>query len=207
MLLFLGMRLILVRHGITPWNEQRRVQGGNSDIELSEKGREQAYKVASALKGEEIKAIYSSPLKRALETAKSIAELHNLKVIEEPALREIDAGEADGLSVEELSQLYPQFWKEWREGEGSIRWPGGESLEEVGERAWGLVERLKVRHNKDTIVLVSHTFVLSVLILKALGIDLGSFRRLRIEVGSISILDLDGERASLVKLNDTCHLR
>lgn len=201
------MRLILVRHGITPWNEQRRVQGGNSDIELNERGREQSYKVASALKDEKIKAIYSSPLKRALHTAQAIAEVHNLKVIEEPALKEIDAGEADGLLAEELIQLYPQFWREWREGEGSIRWPGGESLEEVCERVWRLIERLKGKHDEETIVLVSHTFVLSVLILKALGIDFGFFRRLRIEVGSISILDLEGERASLVRLNDTCHLR
>lgn len=201
------MKVILVRHGETLWNARRRVQGGAFDIELSETGREQAKKVAGALKGEKIAAIYSSPLKRALDTARCIAREHGLEVVLEHDLREIEAGRAEGLAIEELERLFPEFWEDWRKGKGSIRWPGGESLEELTTRVWGVVERIKNRHPEETVVIVAHIFVLICLVLRALGLDLGSFRRLRMDVGSISVLNLDQDMAFLEKLNDTCHWR
>jgi len=201
------MRAILVRHGETLWNARRRVQGGAFDIELSPVGKEQAEKVARALKEEKVAAVYSSPLKRALETARLIAGEHGLEVVVEPDLREIEAGKAEGMAIEDLERLFPDFWEDWRQGKGSIRWPGGESLEELASRVWGVVERIRREHPDDTVVIVAHIFVLICLVLQALGLDLGNFRRLRMDVGSISVLNFDRDRVFLEKLNDTCHWR
>ncbi|MEK7848661.1 MAG: histidine phosphatase family protein [Chloroflexota bacterium] len=199
------MRLILVRHGQTQWNLERRVQGGGSDVELNELGRHQAHTAGLALKDEKIDAIYSSPLRRARDTAREIARHHRRRVRVEPGFIEMDAGDLDGLAFERLPQVHPAFWKEWREGNGSIAWPGGESLEQMMERTWAAVERLRARHPKGTVVVAAHTFVVLCLMLKALDMPPGLFRRLRLEVGSITVLDLDGDRARLVKFNDTCH--
>lgn len=209
-LLTTKMRLILVRHGETPWNEARRVQGGRSDIELGEKGLAQAERLARALEEERIQAVYSSPLKRALVTARAIARPHGLKVRPLPSLREIDAGRAEGLPIDQLSEDFAPFWKEWREGNGPITWPGGESTEEVARRAWTAISRLRRHHSGETVVVVGHAFVLTAILVKALGLPLGNFRRLRVEAGSISILELNRRgplHNRLLLLNHTCHIR
>ena len=109
------VRLILIRHGQTPWNQGSRIQGGFRDIELSEVGRQQAKKIALALKEEDLTAICSSPLKRAFDTAQVIAKHHKLRVHTDPGLREIDPGDVDGLSLDEIKTQHAEFWQEWRE--------------------------------------------------------------------------------------------
>jgi len=96
------MKLFLVRHAESLWNEQGRMQGGLSDIPLSDLGREQARRIAMVLGKEEISAIYSSQLKRAVETAEATAQLHQLEVKIDANLREIEAGELEGITLEEL---------------------------------------------------------------------------------------------------------
>ena len=204
------MRLILVRHGATPWNEARRVQGGRSDIGLGETGQAQAERLARALAEENLHAVYSSPLKRALATARAIACPHGLEVRSLPSLREIDAGQAEGLPVDRLKEDFAPFWKEWREGNGSVTWPGGESVEQVARRAWGAITRLRRRHRGETVVVVGHHFVLTSILVKALGLPLGYFRRLRVEAGSTSVLELDRKgplHNRLLLLNHTCPIR
>ena len=97
------MRLILVRHGQTQWNLERRFQGGGSDIRLNELGHRQARCAGMALKTEKIDAVYSSPLSRARDTSREIARHHRLRVRVEPGFTEIDAGD---LEVGRLSEEY-----------------------------------------------------------------------------------------------------
>ena len=204
------MRLILVRHGETPWNEARRVQGGRSDIALGERGLAQAERLATALAEEDLRAVYSSPLKRALATARAIASPHGLEVRPLPSLREIDAGQAEGLSVDRLKEDFAPFWKEWREGDGPVTWPGGESVVQVGRRAWGAIARLRRRHHGETVLVVGHAFVITSIVVRALGLPPGHFRRLRVDPGSISILELDHRgplHNRLLLLNHTCPIR
>ena len=85
-------KVILIRHGQTSWNQSRRIQGGNNDTVLDEEGERQCRCLAERLKKEDIKAVYSSPLSRAMGTAQWIADGHNLDVIEEPAFREMNCG-------------------------------------------------------------------------------------------------------------------
>ena len=201
------MKLILVRHGETDWNKERRIQGGFTDTELNEAGRKQAERIALALKNEKLTALYSSPLKRALKTAQAIAKFHNLKVETDPNLREVNSGEINGLSLEEIKASYPDFWREWKESENPLRFPEGESLEELQNRAWGVIKGIIQRHPDGAVVVVCHVFTILAIICQALELKLPYFRRLEHNIGGISILNFKGGRASLVLFNDTCHLK
>src|SRR4030067_260206 len=131
------IKLILGRHGETERNAGARLQGGKSDLPLNEKGMNQARYLGLALKGEKLEAIYSSPLKRALETARAISAHHHLKVQTDPALAELDMGSIDGLDLAQTKETQPDFWKRWREEDYSVALPGGESVLQVQQRAWG----------------------------------------------------------------------
>jgi len=107
------LKLILVRHGETYWNHERRVQGGDSDIELNDNGLEQARRLAAFLANEPIIAIFSSPLQRAIATAEVIARHHQLPVEVDQGLRELKVGELEGMSVSNLSTTFSQFLLQW----------------------------------------------------------------------------------------------
>ena len=200
------MKLILVRHGETHWNKQRRVQGGSSDIELSETGVEQANVLASFLRNENIAAVVSSPLKRAVITAKAIASQHQLPLKIDDGLKEIEVGELEGLSISKLNTTFSQFLMQWWEKGGSERLPGGESIVELQERSWRPIEPLLAGHEGGTVVVVSHYFVTLAVIFKALDLPLKYLVRFRLDPGGISILEFEDYGARLVTFNDTSYL-
>ena len=199
------MRLILVRHGETMWNRENRILG-HTDIELSEKGRKQAKRLGVALKDEDVTAIYSSSLRRARETADEIARYHHLEVIPEDAFMELDAGELDGLTFEEVMKRYGEFLKEWANNASSLKIPGGESIAEVQRRAWSAVSKLVDIHANETVIVVSHSLAIQSMINKALEMNLSNLRRLRLDLASISILNFGKSGISLLLYNYTCHL-
>jgi broad specificity phosphatase PhoE len=201
------MRLILVRHGQTPHNADGLVQG-RADIPLSELGRQQAAAIAAALAGEAIAAIVSSPLRRARDTAALIAATRGLTVSEEPDLIEMNVGVMEGLSGAEMRSRYPHVLQRWLEPGGTaVPLPGGESLAAVQERAWRAVTRLHQRYPTDTVVVVTHNFVIVSLVCQVIGLPLDGFRRFRIDVASRTTLEVGPEHCRLLHLNDTCHLR
>lgn len=199
-------RLLLVRHGETVWNKETRLQGGGSDIELNDMGKKQAELVALALKRERLDAIASSTLKRALYTAQAIARYHNLEVETYTKLKEIDAGTIDGLLGQEISKIHPDFYRQWASGQVE-RIPGGESLKEVQDRVWSVVEGLKERYPGGKVVVISHTFVTSSIICRALGVDLRLTRRISSSNAGITLLEFNSAYATLVYFNNTGHLR
>lgn len=199
------LKLILVRHGETPWNEARRVQGSGSDTELSEKGRLQAQCLARALRGEPVAAVYSSPLRRARQTAEAIAAVSGLRVALEPDLREIAAGDLEGRPLEGLGGALGRFMVPGEDG--SIpHLPGGEGLEELQVRAWGAVREIIAAHRSGRVVAVSHYFAILTIICGALGFPLATARRLRVAPGSLNIIGFASTGPLLLALNDTCHL-
>ena len=103
------VKVILVRHGETDWNEARRIQGGSSNTPLNERGRKQAEGLALRLRQEKLQAIYASPLQRSLDTAKAIAYYHQLEVGIEPSCREIAAGQLEGVFTSELGKRLSEF--------------------------------------------------------------------------------------------------
>ena len=199
------MKLILVRHGETFWNEERRVQGGSSDIELNDAGVKQAHRLASFLKNEDIAVIVSSPLKRAKATAEAIASQHQLSVELDDRLREVEVGELEGLSFSSLSTTFSQFLKKWWAGGGSEKLPGGESLVELQQRAWTVIEHLLAKCSERTVVVVSHYFAIIAIILKALDLPLDSFTKFKVDPGGVSILEIRDRGTRLVSLNDTSY--
>lgn len=196
-------RIILVRHGETDWNKERRIQGGSSDPPLNERGREQAESLALRLRHNRIGAIYSSPLRRTLDTAEVIAGYHQLDVIVEPSLKEIEAGALEGVSTVELGRRFSELLTMNVQGEALPRVAGGESLPEVQERGWGTIQRLSQKHPDGAVVIVSHYFVILAIICMVLGLPLSQIGRLRLGNGSISVINLDGQRAWLELFNDT----
>jgi probable phosphoglycerate mutase len=200
------MRLILIRHAETEHNRDNRVQG-RADNPLSEVGVRQAAALAAALRGQEIAAVVSSPLQRAQSTARAVADAVGVSLVTEPDLVEMHVGEMEGISTTEMRERYADFLKEWATEHGAtLPLPGGESLVEVQERAWAVVQRLRERYAEQTLALVSHNFVLGCLITRSLGLPVHAFRRFRLSVASATTLNFRADRTMLVQLNDTCHL-
>lgn len=199
------MRLILVRHGETESNRERLTLG-RADVPLNERGRLQAAALASAFSTPPA-MIYSSPLQRASETARAIAVATGAKLLIEPDLVEMDVGEMEHFTREKLRATYPEFLATWLSAAaGDARMPGGETLREVQARAWAAVERMRLEHEGQRVVVVSHNFVILTLLCQALNLPLGEFRRLRQSLAGRTIVDIGETTAALVQLNDIAHL-
>lgn len=167
-------------------------------------GRKQIESLAFSLQKMEIGTIYSSPLSRALVTAQAIAVYHKLPVQVEPDLRELEVGDLEGITIEELGTEFSQHLTHWREGEGYRRLPGGENLADLKSRVWSAVTDIINGNNHETVLIVSHYFVILTIICAALDLPLKTVRRFRIKAGSMSILNFDSTPC-LTLLSDTCH--
>ncbi len=197
------MKLILVRHGETYWNKERRVQGGSSDIELNDVGIRQADRLALFLRNEKVTAVASSPLKRAISTGEAIARPHHLPLEVDDGLREIEVGQLEGLDASTLSTSFSNFLMQWWQGGGAERLPGGESLVELQQRSWLSTQRLLAEHGDGTIVVVSHYFAILAIMLGALDLPLRHFSKFKLDPASISILEFAEYGTRLVVFNDT----
>jgi len=170
-------------------------------------GRKQAERLGLALKETRIDAIYASPLKRAFDTAQAIAGHHRLPVQVETDLREMEVGELEGISIAELGTTFGQFLLQWRQGRGVEKLPGGESVIDLADRVWAIIQLILKKHEQGNIVVVSHFFTVVVTICKALGWPLTTMERIRVQTGSISIIEFGDGHSRLVSLGDTCHLK
>lgn len=199
------MRLILVRHGETVWNAEFRVQGGNADTALSEKGLGQVQKLAEVMRGEPIDLILSSPLSRAVITAESIARYHDsVPIVTNPGLKEVDVGEFDGLSTVDMPQTFTELLLSWWKG-GCERLPGGESFAELQERTWGVVEPYITEGAPQNILVTSHYFTTLSIIFKALEFPVTMLVKFRMDPGCISILEFGRFGPRLSRFNDTSY--
>jgi broad specificity phosphatase PhoE len=199
------MNLILIRHGETDWNRIGRCQGV-ADIVLNENGKKQARELAHSLRDHNIKAIYSSDLKRARETAQHIAEHHNITVQLEPGLQEMNQGDLEGLSFPDIRDKYAEVLKQWRESPETLRLPSGESLVEVQNRAWKVFEKVHQNHIGETVVVVSHNLTIITLLCKITGVGLKGFRDFHIEATSKNIIISEDGSLRIDVINDVSHL-
>jgi broad specificity phosphatase PhoE len=200
------LKLILVRHGQTVWNESGRFQG-ISDIALSAEGRQQALSLAKSLKDISLAEIYTSPLTRARETAGIVSQYQHCEVRVEEGLKELNQGELEGLTAQDLRDKYPAFFEKWTQEPSLIRLPQGESLKDLQDRAWASVGRILKRHSEGNVMLVAHSFVNRVILCRVLSMSLNDFRCMRQDAGATNILEFTGRGVVLTRLNDTCHLR
>jgi broad specificity phosphatase PhoE len=196
--------IILVRHGETQWNVEE-VFRGRVDVELNETGINQAKLLAQYLSGRRIKAVYSSPLKRASKTAEIIARHHKLGVEITSGLIDFNYGDWQGLPRQQVKDRYRELYAEWLDYPEKVTMPNGESLEDVSQRALGVVDTVVARY-KETVVLVSHRVVGKVLICALLGLDNSHFWDIRLDTCGITTFTYENERFILTEHNNTSYL-
>ena len=163
--------IVLVRHGETDWNRERRFQG-HADQPLNEAGRRQAGELADILGGERLAAVYTSPLRRARETAAIVAERVGLEAHELEALREIDVGDWQGLTIEEIRTRFPERADvAWRSG-----WENGETHGELDARVIPALHALAGRHAGESVLGVTHAGPIRAALAAATGVSLEESR-------------------------------
>ncbi len=199
-------RLLLVRHGNTELN-RAGVFAGQTDAELNAAGYRQVEGLRHRLAAEKIDIIYSSDLRRARVTAETIAAEHQLDVIACPELREINYGRVEGLLFEEIKSLYPRVAELCIDWSPRLKFPDGESVEQLGKRVSQFLDRLKQHTPEQTIVIVAHGGPLRLMVCLLLGIEIWHWRQIHVDLASLSIVDTYPEVAIISRLNDTSHLR
>lgn len=201
------MLLYLVRHGETDWNVQRRIQGA-SDTPLNEVGYHQARALVPVLTGRLITAVYSSPLQRAMQTARLAAEALGLEVQPAPGLAEMDQGELEGMEFAEIQRRYDGFLDKWHKRPAEVRMPGGETMAELQERAWAEIEAMRRAHPLDTVAAFSHNLTIITVLCRILGVHLNDFRRIRQHNAALNIIEHSEARGwSVVTMNALFHLQ
>lgn len=199
--------LLMVRHGQTAWNKDLHFRG-RTDLTLDDTGLKQAEAVARRLTAEyQPVVILSSPLQRARQTATAIARSLNLSVQPEGGLVDIDYGEFTGLSPMEAEAKFLEFYRAWLNVPHVVRFPHGESLDDVRSRLTDLIRRVTELYPNQQVVLVSHQVVCQVLLCALLGIHNGYFSHFQVDTASLTIFELEQGRTTLVTANDTCHLK
>jgi len=197
--------IILARHGETEWNVGE-IFRGRIDIELDETGIKQAQLLAEYLSDVKIEALYSSPLKRALRTAETIANYHQLEIEIAPGLIDFDYGKWQGLPHQEVKNKYKKLYAGWISHPHQVTIPAGESLNDVRQRATGVVDEVIAKY-EGTVVLVSHRVVNKVLICALLGLDNSHFWNIRQDTCGITTFIYENERFILTEHNNTSYLK
>ncbi len=202
----ISTRLILIRHGQMEWNRVERFRG-RADPALTEVGVKQAQAMAERIARWRVSAVYSSPLRRALETAYPIAKRFGLEVEILPGVIDIDYGEWQGLSMEEAETMDGVLYAKWREKPQEVEFPCGESLDKVRERAVAVVSELINKYQGQVVAVVSHKVVCQLLILEVLKLDNSHFWQIAQDVCALNLFEYRDGAASALIINETCHVR
>ncbi len=182
---------LLIRHGENDF-VGKRLAGHLPEVHLNEKGRQQAALIAQTLSKAPIKAIYSSPLERAVETATPLAQALNLPVGIRPGLIEIDFGRWQGKTGKQMRRL--KLWKVVQENPSQMRFPGGESFAEAQQRIHQEIEAIQRAHEEhDLVACFSHNDAISLAVAYYLGLPLDNFQRLSFGTATMTALFLGKE--------------
>jgi probable phosphoglycerate mutase len=198
-------RVLAIRHGETAWNVDGRIQG-QLDVPLNDTGRWQVHRLALAIADEDISAIYSSDLLRALETAQAVARGCDQPITTDAGLRERGFGVFEGLSYDEINKRWPEQAERWRKRDPSFGAEGGETLRQFFERGVGAVMRLAALHPGETIAVVSHGGVMDCLYRAASRIALDAPRSWQLGNASINRLLYTPQGFTLIGWSDDHHL-
>lgn len=198
-------RLLLVRHGVTEFNTSGRF-AGYRDTELNAAGYRQVEQLRDRLANEKIDAAYASDLKRALVTAEVVASRHKVDITTCSELREMNYGDAEGMTFGEINRLYPELAEAIARYDLQMAFPDGETFGAFLERARGFLDRLEGYGTSETVLIVSHSGPLRALVCHLLGIDQSHWRQFRIDNASLSIVDTYPRGAIISLLNGTDHL-
>jgi probable phosphoglycerate mutase len=201
------MRILLARHGETPWNAEGRYQG-QIDIPLSPVGESQATALGKRLQDVQITRAVASPLSRARRTAElALGEARAPMLTFEPDLQEIAHGEWEGLLASEIHEKDPARLSAWREEPDTVLMPGGESLRQVLDRSWqGLSRASEGLGDADTLLVVAHDAVNRVILCRILGLPIAKLWTFRQAPTTLNLLEgPDVDHLEIVRLNDCAH--
>jgi probable phosphoglycerate mutase len=193
--------LLLIRHGENDFVRTGKLPGQTAGIHLNERGQKQAQALGEALKYVPLKAVYSSPLERAMETAAPIASARKLEIIGEPDLMDTDVGSWQGKSLKVLR--HTKVWSIVQNAPSRFRFPDGESFVESQARYVSALERIVKKHTKpkDIVAIVFHADPIKLVVSHFLGLPLDHFQRLSCDTGSLTALLVSESGANLIKLN------
>ena len=198
-------RLLMVRHGESTWNRERRIQG-QLDPPLTDRGRMQAREIADRLSGHDVVAMYCSDLRRAQQTARPIAESVGVEPVTMVDLREIGLGEWEGRTGDELAAGYPALWDEWTRRPSWDLVPGGEGQSAFERRVQRALDALFDAHPEGDVLCVTHGGVVQVALSLIVGRSVDGVFPFLIENCSLSVLQRTLRGPVITAVNDTCHL-
>jgi broad specificity phosphatase PhoE len=183
--------LVLIRHGQTDWNVEGRWQG-QADPPLNERGREQARHAAQYQRQFGFAALYSSDLRRAMETAQIIGAEMGLEVIPEPRLREINLGKWQGMLSADIEAQYPDEFRRWHTSPLTAHPPDGEDIPALATRVLATVNEIIARHPKRRVGIVAHELPIAIVLCRSAGLGLEHLRDMVPESGAWSEVVLEG---------------
>jgi len=194
--------ILLLRHGQNEWVAKKRLAGWIPDVHLNEEGEQQAADLARRLAHLPLKALYSSPVARCVETAGYLGRALQLEIRQLDAVGEVRYGEWEGAEIETLSK--EKSWYAVQHFPSRFRFPQGEALREVQARAVTALETLATSHEKsDMIAVVSHADLIKLLLAHYLGVHIDLFQRIVISPASVSVLALmENGMVRVLRLND-----
>jgi broad specificity phosphatase PhoE len=192
--------LLLIRHAENDYSKRGRLAGRLPGVHLNEHGRQQANDLAKALRGSPIKALYSSPLERAIETARPIAKELQLTIQREAGLVESDVGQWQGRSIRRLALT--KAWRVFQQAPSRARHPGGESMVETQTRVVSALEEICARYKpRDLVACVLHSDPIKLAVAHFIGLPLDHVQRLSCDTGSTTFLAIGANGARLLWLN------
>lgn len=198
-------KLILIRHGETQWNRERRMQG-HSDSPLSEVGLRQAQLLAQRMKNFEFHALYCSDSGRAHHTARTVAEVTGHKLIVEPRLRERHFGLFEGLTAVEIQERHAEAYEKFKSRDPDYAVPGGESAAAFRERALACLAEIAMRHPSEVVVIVTHGLVCDIAYRAAKDIDLMARRDFHLVNAGLNHFRFEDGRWHVDHWGDAAHL-
>lgn len=192
--------ILLIRHGENEYTQKGKLAGWTPGVHLNETGQAQARALAERLMEAPLKAIYSSPLERALETAGPLAQARKLPVQKCEGIGEVRYGEWTGRSLKVLTRT--KLWKVVQRQPSAMEFPGGETLRAVQARALEAIEGIARKHPKDLVALFSHGDVIKLVVAYYLGMPLDMFQRILINTGSITAIRVPPGMPFVLRVNE-----
>lgn len=194
------MNLLLIRHAMNDW-VGKKLAGWTPGVHLNQAGSAQADALARQLETLPLAAVYSSPLERALETARPLARVHGLTIQVREAVGELHIGDWTGRALEELGE--EKLWSVIQVYPGGARFPGGESMREAQARIVAELDTIRDTHPDQTVAVVSHSDPIKMAVAHYLGLPLDLFQRLTIDPASVTVFTFTRFGPRLILLNHT----
>lgn len=192
--------VLLIRHGENEYVKKGRMAGRLPDVHLNEKGFQQAQVLAEKFSSAPIKAIYSSPLDRAIETAEPLAKTLGLEILLRPGLVETDIGDWQGHTLKSVRRL--KIWRTVQNAPSLMRFPGGESFADAQFRITREILEICTQHQPDELIACfSHADPIKLAVAYFLGLPLDNFQRLIVAPASITSLHIGENSSRLINLN------